>query len=1132
MDRGADPRGSWPRVGAALALWLVAGPAWGATDCLRVGEAQVALTQPAPGDTLELAHRFIDREHFTISQDSVVFRPGKDYLLDAVRGRLVWIGPEPPIEPPLIARYRFVPVSLASEWRGPGRVIAGAAGETPASPAGEPAESEARARRVLPAGAQLEVGGSKTVSIEFGNRTDVNLTQSLDLTIRGQLAERVEVSAVLTDRNLPLQPEGTTAELADLDKVLISITSPWGALDLGDLTVQQSAIPLLAHRRELQGLRARAGPQRGAAATGALGRGTGRYATTEFFGQDGRQGPYRLIASRPGEEALMIAGSERVWLDGRRLERGADSDYTVDYSTGQIYFTARNPITSRSEVRVEYQVRQGVFDRGYYALDSAAGDSAAHIALAWVHEHDDPNSSPTLALTGAERAILRAAGDSVTAGMEGGVNRVGAGRGPYELVEADTLEAPIFVYLGRDAAGAYRGSYEVTFVNVGRDEGDYRDSTLAAGDTIYVYAGRRKADFLPGRKLYLPGQLDVVGVKGGGRVGGGLSLSAEAAASWLDRNVLSRRDDDDNGGGALSANGIWRLGDLLGRAGSRITLHGRFRGVGQRFNAPETLDPPFYNRRWNVPAGLLDGRDQRGAAGLSLRPGYGANLLAEWEGLDSPRGFSGRRWHLRAERSGRLRALGEAWLGRSRLRGEAGREERWEGRLGWFGGLEAEGTLESEDLRRGAAEATTGRAYEAYTLRLGSGQLVPWGRVNLVSRLRRDYERAAQGRRSQGRVRLDQAEAEVAGERSLGHLLVARTSAWDATGHLRNRSDLADWTASHKVGTRLFVGEWRGNLTTEEARLLGERLVYTGPGGGHYDSTGRYVGVGDHEVFYAEGDSSRLESRLDTAVRLSGRPVAALAGDSAALAGLDVSLYGRTRLRTPASVKALLAGPEGIVTGDAPATDHNGTWWGELAWQGAPRAPAPRLRIEQGRATQRSASGFTRRRSTSVQELEMRWSARTRLQLTVELGREREALATLQETTGAGPGEDQRRRRRAELEVTWRFVDFLSARLGSRVARDDFRPGDQRREELKSWVGSVADFTGRGRAELSIERLWGRGDDLPAAGFVMERPGWRLGVNGSVRPWNIVVTSLSLRVDRREGRQTVVTGTMEARAFF
>lgn len=1138
----------WPPARATLGMAGGAGIA-GATDpagpdgardaagasaagCLRVGEAQVELPQPAPGDTLELAHRFIDRAHFTISQDSVVFRPGKDYLLDAVGGRLVWIGPEPPPEPSLIACYRFVPLSLASEWHGPGRVVAAEAGEIPASPPGATPASEARAQRVLPAGARLEVGGSKTVSIEFGNRTDVNLTQSLDLTIRGQLAERVAVSAVLTDRNLPLQPEGTTTELADLDKVLISVTSPWGALDLGDLTVAQGAIPLLAHRRELQGVRARAGPQRGATATGALGRGTGRYTVTEFYGQDGRQGPYRLVTSRPEAEALMIAGSERVWLDGRRLERGADSDYTVDYSGGQIYFTARNPITSRSEVRVEYQVRQGVFERGYYALDSAVGDSAANIAVAWVHEHDDPHSSPTLDLTRAERAILQAAGDSVTTGMGGGARLIGAGGGPYELVEADTLDAAIFVYLGRDATGAYRGSYQVTFVDVGSGEGDYRDSTLAEGDTIYVYSGRRQGDFLVGRRLYLPEQLDVIGAQGGGRVGGGLSLTGEAAVSWLDRNVLSRRDDGDNSGGALNVNGVWSLGAALGRAGKWITLHGSFRGVSQRFNAPEALDPPFYNRGWNVPASLLDGRDQRGAAGLTLRPGSGAVVMAQWEGLDSPRGFTGGRWHLRAQRSGRLRARGEAWLGRSRLHGEAGREARWEGVLGWSGRWEVEGAVESEDQRRGDGETRSGQAYEAHTLRLGSAQLLPWGRVSLVSRWRRDYQHAPQGRQAQGRTRMDQVEAEAEGERSLAHLLFARTSAWDAEGHLRNRSDLADWTASHKVGARLFAGEWRGNITTEEARALGERLIYTGPGGGHYDSTGRYVGVGDYEVFYAESDTSRLETRLDTALRLSGRPLVAVVGDSGALAGFDLSLYGRAQVRTPASARDLLASPGDIVTGDTPATHHHGTWRGELVWQGAPRAPAPRLRIEEVRSTQRGAGGFTRRSSTLAQELETRWSARPRLQLTLGLGRDREALASFQEATGADVSEDRRWRRRAGLEVTWRFADPLSARLGSRVARDDFEPGGQQREELKTWMGSAADFGRGGRVELNVERIWARGDDLPATGFMVERPGWRVGVNGSARPWDIVATSLSLRVDRREGRRTVVTGTMEARAFF
>ncbi len=1095
--------------------------------CRRVGAAEVLLAQPVSGDTLMLPHRLIDADRFEVVQDTVIFRAGRDYLLDPVGGRLVWIGEGPESTSPIRARYRYLPLDLPTRWQGPGREIVAGEGEPePGAAAGPEAVDR---RRGLPAGARLEVGGSKTLSLEFGNRQDVTLNQSLDLTIRGQLAQDVQVSAVLTDRNLPLQPEGTTAELADLDKVLISVTSPWGQMHLGDLTVRHDEVGFLAHRRELEGLSARA-EQRRVRGGGVVGRGTGQHAATEFFGEDGKQGPYRIVTSRPGQEALLIAGSERVWLDGRRLERGEEADYTVDYSRGEILFTTRNPITARSEIRVEYQVRRGVFERSYYALDSATGDSARSVSVAWVRERDDPGSSPTLELSDEERALLRAAGDSSTAALEGGVRFVGAGQGPYELVESDTLEAAIFVYLGVDSLGDYRGSYEVDFVQVSEREGDYRDSTLAGGEVIYVYAGRRQADFLPGRSLQLPESRDVVGLRAGGALGAGLTITGEGAVSWYDRNVLSPQDDDDNAGAAARVEGSWRPAVLWGGRADAVRLFARYRGVEERFEAPEAIDPAFYHRRWNAPAGLVNGRDRRGAAGLQIRPGGGADLLAEFERLEAPRGYTGRRWHVRALRSGPLHGRAEVWLGRSRLRGEPGRETRGEGRVGWLGRFALEGIVEFEDLKRGTGAQTRGEAFESYSIRAGSGRLLSWMQTTITTRLRRDFERGAAGRSETGRRRLFQVENEAAGGGGLVHLLYARNSARDGEGRLLSRSDLADWVVSHRAAERLFRGEWRGKLTVEESPLLTERLVYVGTEGGHYDSLGQYVGVGDYELYYAEGDSSRLETRLDTALRLGGRPLARL--EPEALAGLDASFYARMQLRTPRSVSALLEDPGPIVTGDAPARSHQGTVRGELQWRGSARMPTPRWRTEERRSTQRSASGFTRRQRTLAHTLEASWNARERLRMQLDLLRDRERRSVLQEGAGGEVSFEQRVRWRAGLEGTWRFWDPFSARVGSEITRETFAPDDRRRIETKALVGAVADFRLRGRVELNVERRWSDDLDFGARGFTVERPGWRLTLNGSIRPREGVTTSLWLRVDSREGRRTVVTGRMEARAYF
>ena len=60
--------------------------------------------------------------------------------------------------------------------------------------------------------------------------------QELRVNIFGNISEDIEVIAMLSDQDLPIQPEGTTENIQDFDQKLIRITSPTINGTLGDLT--------------------------------------------------------------------------------------------------------------------------------------------------------------------------------------------------------------------------------------------------------------------------------------------------------------------------------------------------------------------------------------------------------------------------------------------------------------------------------------------------------------------------------------------------------------------------------------------------------------------------------------------------------------------------------------------------------------------------------------------------------------------------------------------------------------------------------------------------------------------------------------------------------------------------------
>jgi len=247
----------------------------------------------------------------------------------------------------------------------------------------------------------LTVGGSKTFSIGFGSDRDATLTQSLRLNLSGRLSGGVEVLGVLSDRNLPIQPDGSTRALSELDQVLLRIRSPSLSAGLGDLSVSLTETEFSRYERRIQGVTGEVLlPSGSATVFGASTRGA--YLTRQVPAVEGNQGPYVIGGS--GERIL--AGSERVFLDGERLTRGLSEDYVIDYDAGTIAFTPRRPISAESRIVVEAQGMDGFYGR---RIAGGRGrmtlwDRRASVGATMIRESDVRDRPPTMPLTATRPA--------------------------------------------------------------------------------------------------------------------------------------------------------------------------------------------------------------------------------------------------------------------------------------------------------------------------------------------------------------------------------------------------------------------------------------------------------------------------------------------------------------------------------------------------------------------------------------------------------------------------------------------------------------------------------------------------------------------------------------------------------
>jgi hypothetical protein len=311
---------------------------------------------------LVLAHPFVDAASARVYVDGILWQPGRDYQLRSRSGLVVPLQPwstDETADALVIVTYRFLPVPLSPrlDLHPMARAPAVAEGRTElVILEGTDTEGEAYGY------GDLTVRGSKAVRVASGNQRELTVDQNLRLSVSGQLTRDISVEAFLSDDNLPVVPEGNTEELRDVDKVLVELRAPTWRATLGDFVARRAGTVYGNYRRKLQGFDLSVHPGRTFFELLA-GSPRGRYRTLQIRGEESNQGPYFLGFGETGQNLLVVAGSEKVTLDGQRLRRGIDNDYIIDYVVGTITFSHNRLITSDSDIVVEYEEGDSPYSR-------------------------------------------------------------------------------------------------------------------------------------------------------------------------------------------------------------------------------------------------------------------------------------------------------------------------------------------------------------------------------------------------------------------------------------------------------------------------------------------------------------------------------------------------------------------------------------------------------------------------------------------------------------------------------------------------------------------------------------------------------------------------------------------------
>ncbi|MFZ1730681.1 MAG: hypothetical protein WBQ23_05630 [Bacteroidota bacterium] len=601
-----------------------------------------------PGDSLQLSHGFLQPGGFSISIEPPLPIDSTDIMLDSRVGALKFsarlqalasaageiadstqsdAGGIPAVRSTLkdsaasyriVVRYRALPFRILPSWRQ--RVLVTQRDSSSASGKND------RVRYAAPSqplniesifGNELEKSGYIGRGFTMGSNRDLNINSGFRLQLAGKLSDDITVTGALTDENTPIQPEGNTRTIQELDKVFINIAGKNLSTTLGDFNLRYSDSEFGRYNRKLSGVLGE-GHFENAAASLSYATLKGTWNSLQFNGIDGVQGPYRLTGRNGEQPVLVLAGTEKVYVDGVEMTRGENNDYVIEYASGELFFTPRRFVTAYSRITVDYEYAERQYVRSLMTANSSAAIAGERLSLTarYIREADDTDNPIDLEFSDDDRAVLAAAGDDATAASRSGVSFVGydtaraAGRGQYIRVDTLISGNPATVY--RYAPGADSATWALTFSFVGQGRGDYRRKTVGT----FEFAGIGRGDYAPLRLLPLPRLHQLMDLQLAATPVEALRINGEIGVSALDRNRFSDRDDSDDAGSAWTMGLQWTPSLL---ASKDMDLHVRYRDVAPAFNAIDRVNDIEFSRKWDLQSSAPE-RERITEGGLAWSP--------------------------------------------------------------------------------------------------------------------------------------------------------------------------------------------------------------------------------------------------------------------------------------------------------------------------------------------------------------------------------------------------------------------------------------------------------------------------------------------------------------------------------